>query len=319
MPSKRDFYSNPFIFSILSAGFNYEHKKNLNSFRLAFQLILHNGKGKKALAPVLSNPINAKKTNAELVIRDISDDTSYPAGKRKIILLCERVARKDIQIIFYESKEGRVVWTGLGEFVPDEHVHYQVAITFLTPKYRVTTIRDPVNVFVILKCISSRRQSKPFPFRYVPDNNHTTNQRNHYGEYMCTPYIPFPNTSSEPQVADNNAPGICTNKDNNMTQLPPFHTIKPNPTPLNIQQMSAPLQPEYAHPEQQIVETAEKPDYSDFKTSNPLYLDLEKFNQQINAQRNGIIQPAVETEKNTETDDEMENMSDSLSRMFMSY
>jgi hypothetical protein len=47
----------------------------------------------------------------------------------------------DIQVVFYHEEEGHVLWEGIGEFSASD-VHKQVAITFRTPRYRVTDVSD---------------------------------------------------------------------------------------------------------------------------------------------------------------------------------
>lgn len=45
----------------------------------------------------------------------------------------------DIQVVFYHEEEGRLIWEGIGDFSASD-VHKQVAITFRTPRYRVTDV-----------------------------------------------------------------------------------------------------------------------------------------------------------------------------------
>ena len=40
----------------------------------------------------------------------------------------------DVQILFYQEEEGRVIWKANGEFSSSD-VHKQVAISFRTPPY----------------------------------------------------------------------------------------------------------------------------------------------------------------------------------------
>lgn len=109
------------------------------------------------------------------IIFSISDTTSYPIGGKRIILLCKKIAKDDIKIRFYELKDSIVVWEGYGVL---QDVHRQVAIIFRTPKYRHTTIGDPVDVFITIQRRSDGAESDPRPFQYVPDVTFLTNSHN---------------------------------------------------------------------------------------------------------------------------------------------
>lgn len=84
-----------------------------------------------------------------------------------MILLCEKVAKEDIQVRFYEERDGDVYWEGLGDFQPT-HVHKQVAISFRTPKYKNIDIDKPVKVWVQLRRPSDGAVSESVPFQFVP-------------------------------------------------------------------------------------------------------------------------------------------------------
>lgn len=155
-----------------AGGFIYKEDYrdiDLNSVRLCFQVLLKKQK-LVPLPPVVSAVIHDKKTNSDLVIFRISDATSHPNGGKQIILLCEKVAKDDIKIRFYELKDNKVVWEDYGDFQVQD-VHRQVAIAFRTPRYRQTTIGDPVDVFITLQRKTDGFESKPLPFQYIPDWN----------------------------------------------------------------------------------------------------------------------------------------------------
>lgn len=149
---------------------------DVNSVRLAFQVFLLKEKPIVRLPPVFSDAIYDKKANADLVIFRISDATSYPVGGKQIILLCEKVAKDDIMIRFYELKDKEVVWEAYGAFQMKD-IHRQVAITFRTPKYRHTTISDPVDVLITLQRRSDGVESEPRSFQYIPDWSGTGKKR----------------------------------------------------------------------------------------------------------------------------------------------
>nr|CAD7581414.1 unnamed protein product [Timema californicum] len=104
---------------------------------------------------------------SDLVICRLSDCSCSVAGGKEIILLCEKVAKEDIQVRFYEEREGHMVWEGFADFQPT-HVHKQVAITFRTPHYRTIEVDAPVKAFVQLRRPSDGATSEPLPFEFLP-------------------------------------------------------------------------------------------------------------------------------------------------------
>ena len=89
---------------------------------------------------------------AELIITKMSHSSASCSGGKEIILLCDRVAKDDIQVRFYhESQEqGTLIWEGFGEFSAND-VHKQVAICLRTPKYFDENIIQPVIVQIQLR------------------------------------------------------------------------------------------------------------------------------------------------------------------------
>lgn len=98
----------------------------------------------------------------ELTICKLSDCSSPVNGGKEIILLCDKVTKgtycsrlaliikrfteyllhvDDIQVLFYQEEDGRPVWEANGDFSASD-VHKQVAISFRTPRYRVTDVSD---------------------------------------------------------------------------------------------------------------------------------------------------------------------------------
>lgn len=133
------------------AGFAHRYSPNiidLNAVRLCFQVFTENevkGKYTNALAPVVSQPIYDKKAVADLVICRLCSCSASVLGNTNIILLCEKVAKDDIAVRFYEVKDGRIVWEAYGSFQQSD-VHKQTAISLKTPRYHTLTITKPVKV-----------------------------------------------------------------------------------------------------------------------------------------------------------------------------
>lgn len=63
------------------------------------------------------------------------------------VALCNRAANdsalltEDIQVRFYEEKDGMIEWEGYGDFQASD-VHKQVAISFKTPRYKSLEVRE---------------------------------------------------------------------------------------------------------------------------------------------------------------------------------
>ena len=88
---------------------------------------------------------------AELIITKLSHYSAPCTGGKEIILLCDRVAKDDIQVRFYhETPECALIWEAYGEFLPND-VHKQVAISLRTPKYYDEQIQQPVTVQIQLR------------------------------------------------------------------------------------------------------------------------------------------------------------------------
>ncbi|XP_049790024.1 embryonic polarity protein dorsal-like isoform X2 [Schistocerca nitens] len=143
---------------------------DLNAVRLCFQVFLEGserGKFTFQLPPVVSDPIYDKKAMSDLVICKLSDCTATVAGGKEIILLCEKVAKEDIQVRFFEEQGGQVMWEGFGEFQPTQ-VHKQVAICLRTPRYRTLDVDRPVRAHIQLRRPSDGATSEPLPFELIP-------------------------------------------------------------------------------------------------------------------------------------------------------
>ncbi|XP_001949498.2 embryonic polarity protein dorsal isoform X1 [Acyrthosiphon pisum] len=153
----------------------FSHKENptsidLNAVRLCFQAFLGGTqKGKYSiLEPIVSDPIYDKKAMSDLSICRLSDAAASVVGDKEIILLCEKVTKDDIQVRFFEEKDGKCIWEDYGVFKASD-VHKQVAIWFKTPKYKITEIDSPVNVWIQLKRPSDGMCSDALPFTFTPD------------------------------------------------------------------------------------------------------------------------------------------------------
>lgn len=106
------------------AGF--AHKDNpqsidLNCLRLCFQVFLEGnerGAFTFALKPVVSDPIFDKKAKNDLTICKMTECAAPVTGGKEILLFCEKVSKDDIEVRFFQEKDGQVVWEGFGDFQP---------------------------------------------------------------------------------------------------------------------------------------------------------------------------------------------------------
>lgn len=137
---------------------------------MCFQVFLTNTDGKiiLPLKPIVSDPIYDKKSKTDLIIVDISDNSSSVIGGKKIILLCEKVLKDDIAVRFFEEIDGELVWEAFGDFT-QKNVHRQVAISFKTPPYKMIDIDYSVSVFMQIQRSTDKMTSEPLQFFYTPD------------------------------------------------------------------------------------------------------------------------------------------------------
>lgn len=133
-----------------TAGFGHRYTPSsidLNSVRLCFQVFMESeqkGRFTQPLPPVVSEPIFDKKAMSDLVICRLCSCSGSVLGNSQIILLCEKVAKEDIAVRFFEEKNGHL-WEAFGEFQHTD-VHKQTAIAFKTPRYHTLDITEPAKV-----------------------------------------------------------------------------------------------------------------------------------------------------------------------------
>lgn len=133
--------------TFLSAKFDHKDqidKINRYELRLCYQAFITVGNSKVPLDPIVSSPIYGK--SSELTITRLCSCAATANGGDEIIMLCEKIAKDDIEVRFYETdKDGRETWFANAEFQPTD-VFKQMAIAFKTPRYRNTEITQSVNV-----------------------------------------------------------------------------------------------------------------------------------------------------------------------------
>ncbi|XP_054481993.1 transcription factor p65 isoform X2 [Anoplopoma fimbria] len=140
---------------------------DMNSVRLCFQCEFEWEDGRKdSLSPVVSNPIYDKKatTTSQLKIGRFNQYRGSCTGKTEIYMLCDKVQKDDIEIIFRRGS-----WKASGEFAQTD-VHRQIAIVFKTPPYQDQDITEEVEVNVVLRRLSDQMESESVSFTYLPHN-----------------------------------------------------------------------------------------------------------------------------------------------------
>ncbi|KAM3615679.1 uncharacterized protein V6R79_006170 [Siganus canaliculatus] len=140
---------------------------DMNAVRLCFQCEIELDDGRRdRLGPVVSNPIYDKKatTTSQLKISCLNVYKGSCAGKTEIFMLCDKVQKDDIEIIFRRGS-----WKANGEFAQTD-VHRQIAIVFKTPPYQDRDITEEVEVCITLRRLSDQMESEPITFTYLPDN-----------------------------------------------------------------------------------------------------------------------------------------------------
>jgi len=151
--------------------FNTDHLQlssevDLNVVRLCFEVFLldDDGNCKKKLKPVVSQSIYDKKATSSSILKICRIDKIHSScwGSETVFLLCDKVQKEDIEIVF--SDKG---WEAYGEFNYFD-VHRQVAIVFTTPPYKDVNIMRPVEVTLFLRRPSDQEKSQEIEFFYLP-------------------------------------------------------------------------------------------------------------------------------------------------------
>ncbi|XP_041092294.1 transcription factor RelB homolog [Polyodon spathula] len=139
----------------------------MNVVRLCFQCeVLFDSGKKNNLTPVVSEPVFDKKatTTSELKINRLNTSRGPCSGKTEIYLLCDKVQKDDIEVIF--SLEG---WEAKAEFAQTD-VHRQIAIVFKAPPFNELDITEEVEVNMQLRRITDQMESEPVKYTYLPEN-----------------------------------------------------------------------------------------------------------------------------------------------------
>nr|XP_034827210.1 embryonic polarity protein dorsal isoform X1 [Maniola hyperantus] len=157
-------------------GFNHRNQPqsiDLNAVRLCFQVFIQDERTNRvrhSLPPVVSDIIYDKKALSDLIITRISHCSGSAKGDTEVILLCERVTKEDVMVVFFQKDGDRTVWEANANVVL---VHRQYAVVFQTPPYRNPNEQNHVQVYLQLKRTSDNARSNAIPFEYIPSNQGT--------------------------------------------------------------------------------------------------------------------------------------------------
>ncbi|KAJ8940433.1 hypothetical protein NQ318_007132 [Aromia moschata] len=220
--------------SKFSAGFGHRNQPtsiDLNTVRLCFQVFLEGdtpGRFSVPLTPVVSEPIYDKKAMSDLSIIKLSDCVSYvDGGRRDIILLCEKVAKEDIQVRFFEENGD---WEAFADFQPSQ-VHKQHAIWFRTPRYKTLDVTEPVKAFIQLRRPSDGATSEPpaLPANYNLFNTILANDAKLVAKRQLGN---VPETNEQEAVVESAAPAAATQLD-----MPPESAVEANNNQSNVAEL----------------------------------------------------------------------------------
>lgn len=144
--SKKPFISIKYIkFTLFTASYPKDYTEvDVNVVRLCFQVFVKDNSGnlRIPLNPVVTEPIYCQKPVIETINIELSNDSGFISGGETIVLLCDKVDKEDIEIIFLEKDTN---WEGKGLFEVTD-VHRNCAIKFKTPPYHTKSINEPVHV-----------------------------------------------------------------------------------------------------------------------------------------------------------------------------
>ncbi|XP_017107130.2 embryonic polarity protein dorsal isoform X1 [Drosophila bipectinata] len=157
-------------------GAKFDHKDQIDKINRYELRLCYQGFIKKVpLDPIVSSPIYGKSN--ELAIVRLCSCSAPASGGTGIIMWCERVAKDDIEVVFYETdRDGHEIWSEIAEFKPTD-VFKQTSIAFKTPRYKNPEITTSVNVKLKLVRPSDKATSAPLQFEYYPKTGTVTFDR----------------------------------------------------------------------------------------------------------------------------------------------
>ena len=94
----------------------------------------------------------------------------FPEGGKEILILCEKIQKADIQVIFSAERDSVDNETGWYRTldVTSNDVHHQYAVTIKTPPYIDMNIKNTETVYIRLRRMSDSLYSNAVEFSYEP-------------------------------------------------------------------------------------------------------------------------------------------------------
>ncbi|XP_072939157.1 embryonic polarity protein dorsal [Epargyreus clarus] len=160
-------------------GFAHRHNPqsiNLNAVRLCFSVYLEDGNGhyRHRLPPAVSDVVYDKKAMSELLISRVSACTASARGGLQIIMLCDKVNRDEITVVFEERKGDAAVWRDAASI---DHVHKLCAIVCTVPAYRNPKVTTEVETYLFLERRTDKACSNEIKFKYLPEFDYSGTAR----------------------------------------------------------------------------------------------------------------------------------------------
>ena len=108
-------------------------------------------------------------SSSPLICR-VNANIGGPEGGKEIVILCEKIQKTDIQVIFSEERDSVDSETGWYRTleVTSNDVHHQYAVTVKTPPYIDVNIKNTQIVYIRLRRMSDSLYSNAIEFSYDP-------------------------------------------------------------------------------------------------------------------------------------------------------
>ncbi|CAB0044847.1 unnamed protein product [Trichogramma brassicae] len=159
----------------------YEHasetsKIDLGCVRMCFQVFLKNKVTQKfdvMLDPVVSEPILDTSAENDISIQFASHASDSVIGGTEMCLLCKRLDRDDIKVVFFDDESG---WKSEAR-LSSPGVWNRCALLFKVPTYCDPGIEEPRQVTVQLRRPSDGAVSQAVPFTYRPAAPRTSGRK----------------------------------------------------------------------------------------------------------------------------------------------
>ena len=154
---------------------NSSPTQNLSTVRLS--LIVYINESSRGEYAELSRLITHSIYDSQSVqsssprICKINISKGCPEGGDEVLILCEKIQKSDIEVIFSQEKEGVINKTGWYKTVEitTNDVHHQYAVSIKSPAYIEINIKRTQTVFIRLRRMSDNLYSNAMEFNYEPE------------------------------------------------------------------------------------------------------------------------------------------------------